>query len=309
MARRRRGGRGDLRRGGRRPGHRQGAAARVERPDALPRRPEERVVAAVRARVQLVGSIRARDADHAAIARRVRRGTRSVVAGRGDDDDVVIPGVVDRGLEGAAEAGVAEGHVDHVRAVIDRPDGAFDDVAVLAQPVGIEDGHGHDLHAGVGDPRDPAVVVRDGGDDPGHRGAVTVGVDVRIATGDEARARHELPGQVGVMGIDARVEHGDDRRPGRVDGSVDLVPADPRQRPLAVVARVARHGLRGADGVALDADDARRCPAGCRRPDEPSGTRMTASRSGAIVSTTSASAAARTLERSAVLVPAAKVTM
>jgi hypothetical protein len=43
--------------------------------------------------------------------------------------------------------------------------------------------------------------------------------------------------------------------------------------------------------------------------DEPSGTRMTASRSGAIVSTTSASAADRMLERSAVLVPGAKVTM
>ena len=113
--------------------------------------------------------------------------------------------------------------------MVDRPDHARDDVAVLAQPVGIEDGHGHDLHAGEADPRDPTVVVRDGGDDPGHRRAVTVGVDVRIATGDDARARHELPGQVGMAGVDAGVEDGHDRRAGRMDGAVDLVPADPRQ--------------------------------------------------------------------------------
>ena len=55
-----------------------------------------------------VGLVGARDADDPAIARRVARAARAVVAGRGDDDDVVLPCVVDRRLEGGAEARVAE---------------------------------------------------------------------------------------------------------------------------------------------------------------------------------------------------------
>ena len=39
-------------------------------------------------------------------------------------------------------------------------------------------------------------------------------------------------GEVGMRGVDAGVEHGDGRGAGRVHGAVDLVPADPRQRPL-----------------------------------------------------------------------------
>ena len=72
----------------------------------------------------------------------------------------------------------------------------------------------------------------------------------RLVPGDE------LPGEVGMARIDARVEDGHDCRAGRVDGAVDVVPADPRQRPLLVVAWIARGGLGGADGVALDPDDA-----------------------------------------------------
>ena len=84
----------------------------------------------------------------------IGRGRRAVVAGRRDDDDVVVPRVVDGGLEGGAEARVAERQVDDVGAVIDGPDDAFDDVAVLAEAVRVEHGHRHDLDAGVADARD-----------------------------------------------------------------------------------------------------------------------------------------------------------
>ena len=108
------------------------------------------------------------------------------------------PRVVDRGLERGRVARVREGHVDDVGAVIDGPDDALDDVAVLAEAVRVEDGDGHDLDAGEADARDAGAVVGLGGDDPGHRGAVAV----RIARSGRSRRgttcrRRALPSRSG----------------------------------------------------------------------------------------------------------------
>ncbi len=51
-----------------------------------------------------------------------------------------------------------------------------------------------------------------------------------------------------MRGVDAGVEDRDGRAPGRVDGAVDLVPADARQRPLVGVLRV----TGGACGIARE---------------------------------------------------------
>ena len=76
----------------------------LEGGDVGARRGEERVRAVVRGRVELVGAVGVRDADDAAVTGRVGRRARAVVAGRGDDDDVVVPRVVDRRLERGAVA-------------------------------------------------------------------------------------------------------------------------------------------------------------------------------------------------------------
>ena len=84
----------------------------------VPGRGEEGVGAVVGRRVEGVVLVGVRDADDAAVAGGEGGGGGAVVAGRGDDDDVVGPGVVDGRLEGRRVAGVAEGHVDDVGAMV-----------------------------------------------------------------------------------------------------------------------------------------------------------------------------------------------
>ena len=276
-------------------------------PDALPGRGRgtcrRRGSRTRRAASALVG---ARDADDAAVAGRVGRGRRAVVAGRGDDDDVVIPRVVDRGLQRGAEARVAERHVDDVGAVIDGPDDALDDVAVLAEAVGVEDGDRHDLHAVEADAGDarcrcrcaaamiPAMAV------PWPLGSV-----VRVGAGEDATCRRRAgrrgPAWPASTPVSRTATTADARR---VDRAVDVVPADPRQRPLVVVARVVRGRLGRADALALDA--ARR-PRSARstRPRRPVGHADDGHPQGRDrVDDVRAFGAARMLERSAALVPA-----
>ena len=226
---------------------------------------EERVGAVIRSRIEIVGAVRVRDADDAGIAGGISRGLRAIVARRRDHHDVVVPRVVDGGLQGGAEARVAEREVDDVRAVIDGPDDAFDDVAVLPEPVRVEHGHRHDLDADEADARDADAVARPGGDDAGHGRSVAVGIARRRRPGDEAGAGHQPAGEVGMRGVDTGVQHGDDRRAGGVDGAVDVVPADAPQRPLAVVAGIVGRGLGLADAIALDMHHVR---AGTKRVDD-----------------------------------------
>ncbi len=92
-----------------------------------------------------------------------------------------------------------------------RVDDARDDVAVLAEAVGGEDGHGHDLDTRVRDPGDAAAVVGARGDDAGHGRAVAVRVGRSGGAIEHRRAGHELAGKIRVRGVDTGVEQGDDR--------------------------------------------------------------------------------------------------
>ncbi len=134
------------------------------------------------------------------------------------------------------------------------PDEALDDITVTAEAVGAEHRDRHDLDAVVPDAGDPDAVVRRRSDDAGHLSAVAVRVG-RRGRGEERRAGDELAGEVGVGAVDARVEHGDDRGPGRVDRAIDLVPADLGEGPLVSERRVVRSGLGGAAPVELDRGD------------------------------------------------------
>ena len=57
--------------------------------------------------------------------------------------------------------------------------------------------------------RDADAVVRHGAGDPGHEGAVPVVVLGVVVVVDEIPARTDLASEVRVIGIDARVQHGD----------------------------------------------------------------------------------------------------
>ncbi len=139
--------------------------------------------------------------------------------------------------------------------MVDGPDDALDDVAVLAESIGVEDGHGHDAHAIEPDAGNAGAVVGGRGDDSGHRGAVAVRVVGRVGARDEAGATDELAGEVRVSGIDAGIEDGDNGRSRGIDGAVDIVPADVRERPLAAVLLVVGAGLGRAHPIELDAAD------------------------------------------------------
>ena len=80
----------------------------------------------------------------------------------------------------------------------------------LAGAVGAEDRDGHDLDAGVADARDARAVVGLGRDDAGHGRAVAVRVGRPGRAGDERGAGDDVAVEVGVRGVDAGVEDGDD---------------------------------------------------------------------------------------------------
>ena len=63
-----------------------------------------------------------------------------------------------------------------------------------------------------------------------------------------------------MRGVDAGVEQGDDRAARGRQVAEHVGPADALERPLVGEARVAGHGLRVADAVEVDAQDARRGP-------------------------------------------------
>src|SRR5205807_4173407 len=79
------------------------------------------------------------------------------------------------------------------------------DLAGEAVPLAVE--HPHRQHLGVPpQPGDADAVVGNGGDEPGHRRAVALGVG-RVVTG-EVLADDDLAGQVGLGDVDVGVDDG-----------------------------------------------------------------------------------------------------
>ena len=96
------------------------------------------------------------------------------VAGGGDEDNVLRPGVVDGFLKRIAEAGIAERHQNDGRAVVGGPHHALNDVAIVTRTVGGQNFDRHDLNVVVSHAGDSLLVIRVRGNDAGEPGAVAV---------------------------------------------------------------------------------------------------------------------------------------
>ena len=118
------------------------------------------------------------------------------------------------------------------------------------------------------------------------------------------------PARSGVRGVDAGVEHGDDRAAGGETVPNTVGPADASRAPTG---RAKRGSLGTRLGVADAVEPRRAATLGSARrsatTDEPSGTAMTYIPRAGIESTTSTPAAARTLEPVGDAGPASKATM
>ena len=145
------------------------------------------------------------------------------------------------GVERVADA--AEAHVDHARALVDRPADRLHLGLDRDRAVGR-----HDLrHEQLGRRRqagDADAVVRLRGDQPGDEGSVALLVDGRRAA-DEALRLEDPAGQIGVAAVDARVDHRHERRRERRLGVPGVVRPVLRQVPLPRGERVVRH-VRGS---------------------------------------------------------------
>jgi hypothetical protein len=148
-------------------------------------------------------------------------------------------GGVDRLAHRPRVAGVGERHVHHPSAGDDGLVDAQGDVGVPAAAVVVE--HLDRPHLGVPtDARDALGVIGGGGHDPRHVGAVPVAV-IGERTVAEVAPDDDLARQVGVRGVHAGVEDGDDH----VGAALREVPrhrsTHPRQAPLVdAVALVGR---------------------------------------------------------------------
>ena len=158
--------------------------------------------------VSLAAEVRGADRDQVRVVGGRREAWRALaplvagVPGRGDHDDAVVPGLL-----GGVRERVDGVRLRRVRAVRQVEDADVQAVvgAVLDDPVDGRDDL-RDVHATVGDADleaddpcaggDAAVVLAGAGDQPGHRGAVAVGVEVpelrRLGLEREVRAVDEL---------------------------------------------------------------------------------------------------------------------
>src|SRR5204863_5504428 len=124
---------------------------------------------------------------------------------------------------------------DHVSVVVRGPDDAGDDIAVLAQAIGIQYGDGHDTYTIRADASNAGVVIRDGGDDAGQPGAVAMRIVPAVRTIEDRGARIDVGSEVRMVGVNPGIE---DRHGGGVGGvnrAIDRVPADLRQGPLGAI--------------------------------------------------------------------------
>src|SRR5207253_9880934 len=103
-------------------------------------------------------------------------------------------------------------HVDGVDVALEGPVDTGEHLRVATALVTVEnEAHGQ---AGVGRHADPLAAGRPAGDGAAHVSAVAVGVVCRragdaLAGGGALGPVDDLPLQVGMLGVDARVEHGD----------------------------------------------------------------------------------------------------
>ena len=153
-----------------------------------------------------------------------RRGRLRTVSDRGNHDDALRVGVLDRRLlerrvrvELRVErvANAAEAEVDHARALVDRPANRGHLALERDLAVSLDDLCDHELRV-EREPCDPLVVGRVRGDLPGDERAVTLRVAVGRAA-DERLRGDDTPHQIRMAAVDARVDH---RNPDRETASV-----------------------------------------------------------------------------------------
>ena len=199
------------------------------------------------------------DAEHVRQRRRIARVRPrpwrrvGVVPDRGHDHDAPAVGPADRlrlerreripvGVARVAEA--AEAHVDHARVVLDRPADRLDLGLDVDQVVAVDDLRDEELGRGGG-AGDPDRVVDARRDQTGDERAVALLVDAGRAA-DERLRLGDLAGEVGMVAVDAGVDHGDadcrqDRRrlPEVERPVVVQVPLPRRERVVRDVRRTA----------------------------------------------------------------------
>ena len=105
------------------------------------------------------------------------------------------------------------------------------------------------------EPRDPDVVVELRGDDP--RDDRPVAAAVLRAAADEALRHRDVPGEIRMAEVDARVDHGDADRRERRRCLPRVVGAVGERVPLPRRERVRRDERDPPDAIALDPCDAR----------------------------------------------------
>ena len=196
-----------------------------------------------------------------------REQARGPLVARGDDHgDVVVDERLDH-LRGRVvlpgHEGGAEGHVDHVRAVVHRPLHRLEDHLGVAGALAAEHavgeqvdlrGHADDLAVGADDAGDvgavAAAVVGELVGDGGLAGAGVVGVADEVVAADDAVVRevlrlvvHAGAAEIGMVVVDAGVDHRDgDALAAEAVDLLDLVHAGHR---VAVDVRGRRIGRLG----------------------------------------------------------------
>ncbi len=218
------------------------------------------------------GFVRGRHREDAGRAARVGGGVavEPVVAGRGDDDDVVGDGVLHCGVvRGVGVA--AQAHVDDRGALVDGVDDGVGDVGRPAGTVGAQHADREDLrgaHAGDAD-----AVAGDRTDRARDVGPVAVRVDaavaarghgVRVADEVDPEVAADTTGEVGMAGLDAAVDDRDQFAGPGGDPAGHEVEVQVVVAPLLGQARVDRGRVDG--GVHRDADDAGLAAQFGRRP-------------------------------------------
>ena len=212
----------------------------------------------VREVVAMVGPVHRPDRDDAVEAGRIERGRDPAVARGRDHHDTALLGVDHGGSERRRRRRSAKRHVDDLRPVIGRPGDPRCERRVEPGAVGIE-GLDRQDPAPPADPGAADPVATGRGDDPGHVRAVTVVVGRVAVAVDQVDAGQDAAGEIRVGGVDAGVDHGDDRsvRAGRcVPGRRGT---DQRQSPLIrrPVERVVRFERGRGRPIDLDVADRR----------------------------------------------------
>ena len=192
---------------------------------------------------EVVIRIGGRNADDAFVTGRKRCCAAAVVSCSGNQNNVLVPGVVNRVLQALAETCIAESHQDHGCAVVRCPHHARDDVTVLTQTIRIQNLDRHDLNMIESHPGHSLKIVRAGGNDASEPCSMTVDVRHSIGVVDHGSTWSDRSNQVGMRAIDACIQYCDGRQKLWTDRAVHLVPCHLRKGPLVVIVSVGRGAL------------------------------------------------------------------